>query len=444
MFGRHPPCSSSQAPGRIAAFLLPAAALLAFACAAAAQPVTAFDAQGNVYLASSAESAALTTPGAFQSSFNVATCSYFSGYPPFGITVDDPCPHGYIRKATPDGSTLLVATYLEGTGQDEITALALDPAGDIYVTGTTTSTDFPVTAGAYLPSPASCFVSEISADATQLLHSTYLNCVTVNGLALDSQGRILVAGTVSAGADGQNPYLFAFAPDLSAIVYSALPASIAGGTALSVAALAVDNTGVYVTGSGGTPAQVFLTKLDNFGNPLWSFAFGGAADSANTLSLDAAGESYIVGIADSSDFPVTPGAFRLSPDPLAPPPTFAVKVSADGAHFLYSALLASVGGPIQATVDSTGALLIAARVQAADNFPTTPDAILPCLTVQGEEYGGNAFLKLAPDGSAPLYGTYLPGLENYAIGIAPSGRVLLTGGTQQFVVADTSSLPSQR
>ena len=85
----------------------------------------------------------------------------------------------FIAKFDPSGQTLLWATFLGGPGDDITTAAAVDSSGSIYIIGTTTSSNFPVTSGAYLRSPSSSsgvigFASKISADGTSLLYSTLL------------------------------------------------------------------------------------------------------------------------------------------------------------------------------------------------------------------------------------------------------------------------------
>ncbi len=439
-------CCSESPLRRIATAVILAA--LAISNSAYAQ-VSTFDSQGNIYIGASPSAGGETiTPGAFQSNFVVATCYVQGGTSLFGGgTPPVPCTHGYVSKLTPDGSKVLVGTYLGGNSGDTISAIAVDSSGNIYIAGSTSSTDFPVTSDAYQKTPGPCFLSVLSADGTKLLHSTYLNTsgfdglgslAGIAGIAVDAQARVLVAGTISTPypAYAQQPFLVAVSPQLSQIEYAVGSGAFFAGpfgylqSAGTVNALALDSSfNVYVSGyplTANNTGNLFVTKLNSAGTELWTFTFGNAnTDTLYTLSVDAAGEAFIVGQTESTNFPVTTGAYQPS-EYYEPTQSFAegfaVKVSADGSHMVYSALL-GLGPPTEAErapvhylvppvlagIDSAGDLMMAGQFGiSVANFPATSDAMMPCLNAAESQFGADVFLKLAPDGSHLLYASDRP------------------------------------
>src|SRR5262249_12527844 len=99
----------------------------------------ALDDSGHAFVAGETSSSNFpTTPAAFQSSLS-------AGY------------HGFVTKMSADGAAPIFSTLLGGHGSESINAIEVAASGESYVIGTTGSTDFPVTAGAYQPAAAACF-----------------------------------------------------------------------------------------------------------------------------------------------------------------------------------------------------------------------------------------------------------------------------------------------
>jgi hypothetical protein len=157
----------------------------------------AVDGSFNIYLAGSTTSGDLPAAGVYQTTLKGAG------------------PNVYIAKMTPPlgVATLDYVTYLGGSGQDSPVGIKVDGAGRPYVAGTTSSSDFPTTPlNAYQKAPASTgkqhvFVSQLSADATSLLYSTYLsgNGVDVaSGMTINAGGNVFVTGTTTSVETSSN------------------------------------------------------------------------------------------------------------------------------------------------------------------------------------------------------------------------------------------------
>jgi hypothetical protein len=126
----------------------------------------AVDSLGNAYITGAfrtqASSTFPVTPNAFQSSFSKISGDYHDVF---------------LTELNPTGSGLVYSTYLGGSGDDGAAAIALDPIGDVYLTGSTTSQNFPVTPFAFQPvlSPSSppfqpdAFVTKFPLGAPQAL-----------------------------------------------------------------------------------------------------------------------------------------------------------------------------------------------------------------------------------------------------------------------------------
>src|SRR5208337_4348105 len=108
---------------------------------------------------------------------------------------------GFVTRLNATGSALVFSTYLGGSGEDSPSGIAVDPAGNVYVVGFTSSKDFPVTSGAYQKTfkdtESSAFVSKLNPAGSALIYSSLLGG-SVNdealSVAVDSSGNAYVAG----------------------------------------------------------------------------------------------------------------------------------------------------------------------------------------------------------------------------------------------------------
>lgn len=387
----------------------------------------AMDGAGNVYIAGTTASATFpTTPGALH-----------------GPGGGSPNSDVFVAKLNASGTALLYSDVLGGTSNDAGNGLAVDSAGDAYVTGVTDSSDFPTKnpLQGQVPGGSSGFVAELSPDGTSLIYSTYLTAQVDYAIAVDGTGSAYVTGM---GAD-----VTKIAPGGRAIVYSRFIGDGAQGDGL---AIAVDSAGeAYVTGqtnvinfpvtpgalqqtngggcSGGTEPicfdDAFVTKLSADGTQLlYSTYLGGSgSDMGQSIAVDGAGDAYVTGGTNSPDFPL------LHPLPGMSGGAFVSKLNASGTALLYSTTFggngATTGNAI--AVDAAGDAFVAGATASTD-FPLQNP-------VQSQYAGGilDAFVvALRADDSGLLFGTYLGGSgSDRALGIAldSTGNPAIVGAT---------------
>jgi hypothetical protein len=223
-------------------------------------------------------------------SFPTTASAYKTAFQGGGATTDS---DAFVTEINPTGTALVYSTYLGGSGDDLAYAVALDSSGDAYVTGSTSSTNYPTTSNAYQTTcPATCtstfngFVTELNPAGTGLLYSTYLSGAS-NGTAIQNGG-------------------------LSIALDSSFDAYITGGT--SSTTFPSDNP-VQVLNAGGNDA--FVTELNPTGTGiLFSTYLGGNADDfGEGIALDSTANIYVTGYTESTtgttpNFPTTQGAFE--------------------------------------------------------------------------------------------------------------------------------------
>ncbi len=399
----------------------------------AAPAKTARDAAGNIYVSGNTVSTTFpATPGAFQTIYHGGFCAR-------GLSPGGPCSDGFVAKWDPSGSRLLWATYLGGSGDDFVQGMAVSPSGDVYLTGWTNSSDFPVTSGAvqtryrgadfsgsfyYVLGDA--FVARLNSSGNALIYSTYLGGTGADigtAVAVDSAGNAYVAGaTFSADF-----------PVTSGALQSTNHASsqaVKGSNAFIVKLNATGSALVYSTYLGGSDV-----------------AGGIPGDGASAIAVDASGIAYVTGSTHSTDFPTTPGAFQTSLRDAAVSflgggDAFLARMNASGSALLSSTYFGGKAGeqPSAIAVDSSGAIFIAGATDSPD-LPTTANALKSAIGsgVCGGDGRGNPILcsdafvaRFDPSGSNLLYATYLGGTSvdaASAIAVDSEGYVYVGGTT---------------
>ncbi len=355
----------------------------------------AVDSSGNVYLAGTTSSASFpVTAGSFQTTNRGTGSNQIVGF---------------VTKLNPTGSALVYSTYLGASNFVYGNAIAIDSAGDAYVTGYTQAGDFPTlhpvqaTFGGTIGTSNNVFVTELNPTGTALVFSTYLGGSYSDqgaGIAVDNSGNVYVGGYTTSI---DFPLLHS---------YQAINTSVTG---LAYAFVAKMNW------NGTTLALVYSTVL------------GGSSGTQGTaLAADASGNVYLTGWTGSSDYPTTASAFQKTYAGGAD--TFIAKLSWNGSTLSlpYSTFLGGSGYD-QANaiaIDSSGNAYVAGTTLST-NFPTL-NAILS--TSGGGYY---AFVtELNPTGSALVYSTYLGGSDpsgygtsGYGIALDAAGNAYVTGNT---------------
>jgi uncharacterized protein (TIGR03437 family) len=202
---------------------------------------------------------------------------------------------GFVAKLAPDGKTLVYCTYLGGQSADGVDALAIDANGNVAIMGATASTDFPVTANAYRSSVGavdSMFVAELNAAGNRLTYSTYFGqsqaildlSLEGNGIAIDSTGKIVIAGQAMANDPDQSP-------DLP--IKNAAQSGFGGQMDAFVAK--------FDPSKSGDASLVFSTYLG-----------GSGLDSALYAVTDANNNIYVRGGTCSGNFPITANAYQTT------------------------------------------------------------------------------------------------------------------------------------
>jgi Beta-propeller repeat len=346
----------------------------------------AIDAAGNAYLTGQTKSSNFpTTGGAFDRTFNVDTC------PRCGIDQYD----AFVTKLNASGSALVYSTFLGGFDIDDGLGIAVDSAGNAYVTGETHSLNFPTTAGAFdrTRTGSDAFVTKLNAAGSALVYSTYLGGSAVqfgSRVAVDAGGNAFVMGSTSS-AD--------------------FPTT----------------TGAFDTTANGA-FDVFVTKLNASGSALTysTFLGGQGFDSGGGLAIDAAGSAYVSGGAGSTDFPTTPGAFDTLPDGSS---AFVTKLNPAGSALVYSTVIDGTGseGANAVALDAAGNAWVTGITNSAD-FPVTAAAFDPSFNGVADTFVS----ELSADGSTLLYSTYLGGTQSEGgddLAVDSSGDVYIAGHT---------------
>lgn len=363
---------------------------------------------------------------------------------------------------------LSYSTYLGGSGGDVGYGIAVDSAGDTYITGTTSSINFPTTTGNQptLGGGIDVFVAKLNPAGTALIYSTFLgggNLDRSTGIAIDSSGNAYLAGytdstdfptTSGAFQVSNNGTTDAFLAKLDATGSSLVYSTYLGGSGIDYGrAVAVDAAGdAFITGSTQStdfptmnPLQVgldggadaFLAEFDPTGATLlYSTYLGGSgADEALAIALDSSGNPYIAGYTFSSNFP-TQNALQST---LAgSSDAFVTEIDPGTSSLVFSTYLGSTGDESAQSIatDSVGSIYIAGKTTSA-SFPLTAGSFQSTYAGQGDAF----VTKLAPGGTQMVYSTFLGGSgldQGNAIAVDSSGEAFITGYTQSsdFPLAD--------
>lgn len=334
----------------------------------------AVDRGGNILVATSTFSLNFpATVGAFQGSIAAAGASDVA-----------------ISKLDRNGR-LLWATYYGGTAEDIPGGVGVDGAGNVVVGGTTRSSDFPVTSPSFqsrYQGSGDCFLVSLDAAGARRW-ATYFGGTAeeqVGAVAVDSAGSVVLAGSTRSNG--------------------------------------IATPGVFQTLRGGGSADAFVALFTSGGSRLWATYAGGTSDDvARAVALDAAGSVLLAGETASSDFPVSPGAYRRT----APNGGcgFLMQLSASGAATWSTYFGGGGGDRVQSIATAPNGDAVLCGVTASNTFPTTAGAYL-----RSAPGGDDGFVARFSTAGALKWSTYLGGSSaDNLLGVVvdTSGRSVVLG-----------------
>ena len=374
----------------------------------------AVDNLGNAYITGQTDSSNFpTTPGAFQTTIPNTDGTIF------------------VTKLNPTGSQLIYSTFLGGSLQDISYGIALDGAGSAYVTGTTSSADFPTTPGAFASATggqsSSAFVAKFNPAGSGLVYSTLLD-----GGPKDST---TIATAIAVNATGE--------------------AYVTGSTQSPIFPTTV---GAYQTTLSGK-SDVFVTEFNSTGSALVfsTFIGGEGYDSGRSIAVDASGNVYVGGSSASpsfigstvvngvpvpqADYPTTPGAFQrvnLNPNKNLNPGSNGVisKLNPSGSQLVFSTFLGGSGDSAVTglAVDQSGNVYVGGTVGIVG---TTTSTAFPVIAGALDNQLGDLQLgfvtKIDSTGSFLYYSTYLGGEGDLnsvgGVALDSAGHLYVTGLT---------------
>ncbi len=381
----------------------------------------ATDSAGNTYVVGSRALAGIP--------YTIALIGNFSGFPnPFASPVASDV---FVAKLDPTGKVLFTDTFA-GKGVDTGSAIAVDPTGNIYIAGTTTSPDFPLSKALQTQpntTDGTGFIIKLSNDGSTILYSTYfggtLGVTSISSLATDANGNLYLTGYTSASDF----------PHTAGMPHGQVNSSKQTGAIITSISAAGDK--VLYSGVISGDALACSGSTCFLSDP--SLSTGGIG-----IALDAAGNAYIAGNTNTTNLPTTPNT--LSPSGIG---AFVARVNVGGTGLGYLTYLGagvfgaspyiSADNTLRAiAVDAVGNAYLAGQT-SDPKFPTTPGSFQPVFNGPPEGF----VAKLKPDGSAMVWATYLGSGDSggsaavvQSLAVSPGGNVWATG------LAGPSTIPN--
>lgn len=328
----------------------------------------------------------------------------------------------FVARFSPDLKSLQMCTYLGGSGEENARgSFAMDAAGNVFLSGSTGSLDFPTTAGVSQPkhAPGSAgswdgFVTKLDS-AGKLVWSTYLGGSgedgAYSGLVLASDGSVVCAGMTNSADFPVTPgaYQQQYGGDSGSDKYS--------------------GDGFVVRLSADARKLVYSTYLGGSGDD--------AVSGNDALALDDYDNAIVLGQGSSHDFQLPAGGWQPTHTSGNSRDGFVVRLSANGHQLLAGTYL---GGQDHEElsgldVDSSGNVYLSGNTGSID-FPVTADATQ-------SKYAGSTdaiVVKLSADLSELLYSTYVGG--NGSTGYGDRGRTLALGSQNQVVFSGDTDSPN--
>ncbi|MGA2882790.1 MAG: SBBP repeat-containing protein [Bryobacteraceae bacterium] len=327
---------------------------------------------------------------------------------------------GFLVKLAPDG-TVIYSSYFGGLmGATSVNGLATDPGGNVYLTGGTSSSDFPTTPGL----PAGMVHDELG-----IVSGAFITKLDPTGLKIVYSA--LIAGTAIDCSGGSTcDFTARTTSGVGIALDEAGDALIAGNT---------NTTDLPVTPGGVAGYEAFVAKINAAGNKLTYLTYLGPGAgigylgqppqtiNATAIAADSAGDAYVTGYTNDSEFPATAGAYQTKLDADAstqtsvPPDAFAIKLNTAGAT-IWATYLGGPGTDLANSIslDSSGDVWLTGNNAAG--FPGTSR------WVNGS--AGNFLSQFSADGSALLYSEEFPaGAVGQGVSVDSNGVIHVAGET---------------
>jgi hypothetical protein len=308
---------------------------------------------------------------------------------------------GFMTKLAPSGQAIDYSTYLGGANSDTSNSIAVDSDGAAYVTGETWSTDFPTQVACQKKNHGKldAFVTKLAPTGQALVYSTFLGGAADDvgfGIAVDLKKMAYVTGSTSSknfpvknayqnvsGQGGADAFVAKLSANGRGLIYS----TYLGGEDMDFAySIAVDNSGAaYVTGATGstdfptqTPFQktnrgnvdTFVTKLSSTGQTLeYSTFLGGTGeDFGGGIAVDGTGAAWVTGGTSSKNFPLKDAYQKTNRGKYD---LFITNLSPTGKTLVFSTYLGGTADDYgtKVALDGSGAAYLTGGTQSV-NFPT--------------------------------------------------------------------------
>jgi hypothetical protein len=369
-------------------------------------------------------------------------------------------------------STLIIdpvieySSYFGGSDRDWCFGAAKDKEGNIYLSGNTNSTDYPVKTGSYSITSRGnidCFITKLDPTCSKVIYSTYIGGYYSDygrGVCVDSNGNAYItANTNSYDFPTTSNAMFRSIigpynvqhPDIAIVKLSAEGNSLiystffggagvdAGGTIYADSlgnayiSLFTESSDLAVTANVFGNKYIgkkdgFILKLDPLGNKIYSTYIGGSDDDfISSIVADKSGNLVILGNTKSADFPTTASAFNTKQK--GDMDLFITKINNDGSKVLFSAIMGGKANenPSSLKLDNVGNIYIAGFTESLD-FPVTKNAFQ--VSLKGNRDGFVS--KISPDGGKLLYSTLIGGSEYDKVNsleISSKGIIYMAGAT---------------
>ena len=370
---------------------------------------------------------------------------------------------------------LVYSTYLGGSGPDQGNSITVDVEGSVYVTGVTTSLDFPVASGAQMKlagGTTDAFVFKLDPTGTRVVYSTFIGgsgSDEGHSIAVDSGGNAYITGftnsndfpIVNGFQKTRGGLLDAYVVKLNRAGNQILFSSYIGGSVDDRGyGIAVDRANnIYITGTtssrnfptvtpyqptnAGGFADGFLTKIGPAGNVIYATYVGGIGnDNPLGIAVDGNGAAYVTGFTSSPNFPlVNPFQDKFSgiTPAFGTDDAFVFKMNPGGTALEYSTYLGATGSDeaTRIAVDDVGSAYITGFTDSP-NFPLVnpfQPTIAGTITSTGA-FPFDAFVsKLSPDGKSLVFSTFFGGSSTDSgtgIGVDADHNVYISGYTLSF------------